>query len=184
MVLNNYTMLLDFSVEKYFDEIFKIYFRIICFFINKYTNDVEISKDIAQDIFLKLWNKREDFSSEMKVKAFLFISAKNASLNFIRSTRVRYKAVPAIIEKINIENDKYLLQEGITLANMIHAEFMNEIYRVIETLPVKRKQVIKLAYIEGMSNPNLAEYLKLSEHTIKEHKAIAMKFLRLKFKFR
>jgi RNA polymerase sigma-70 factor (ECF subfamily) len=176
-----YTMLQDFSVEKFFNELFKEYFKVLCFFINKYTNDEEVSRDIAQDIFVKLWSKKEDFDSEMKVKAFLFISARNASLNYIRSIKVRYSAVPAIIDKTNKENSEFLVPEGNILANMIHTEFMAQIYKVIETLPEKRKKVFKLSYFHDLTNPMLAEYLDISIHTIKEHKGRALETLRLVF---
>ena len=141
----------DFLTEKSFVNIFNEYFRTLCFFVNKYVNDIEVSKDLVQDIFVKLWNKRFDFETDLKVKAFLYISAKNASLNYVRSLKVRINSAPDIIQKEN-RNSDYKTLEGKVLKDMIHSEFIKGIYKEIELLPPKRKEVFKLAYIEGLKN--------------------------------
>jgi len=64
---------------------------------------------------------------------------------------------------------------------MIKAELMQEIYAEIEKLPEKRRMVFKMAYLEGMKNDEIASYMSISIHTVKEHKGKALQFLRMRF---
>jgi RNA polymerase sigma-70 factor (ECF subfamily) len=64
---------------------------------------------------------------------------------------------------------------------MIRAELMQDIYAEIEKLPEKRRQVFKLAYVEGLKNDEIAAQMNISVHTVKEHKGKALQFLRLRF---
>jgi RNA polymerase sigma-70 factor (ECF subfamily) len=60
----------------------------LCLFADSFVKDQLVAEDIVSDVFIKLWNKANDFSSLTAIKAFLYISTKNASLNYINQ-RVR-----------------------------------------------------------------------------------------------
>src|ERR1700733_9422566 len=71
-----------------FEVIYHRYHGAMLYFIAKYINDAESAQDIASELFIKLWNLREDFQELVKVQAFLYVSAKNASYNHSRREKL------------------------------------------------------------------------------------------------
>ncbi|HJU45324.1 MAG TPA: sigma factor, partial [Chitinophagaceae bacterium] len=67
--------------EEAFRILFQQYFRPLCFFAHSFIDDMEPAKDIAQEALYKLWNRKENFITLTNIKAFLYISAKNACIN-------------------------------------------------------------------------------------------------------
>src|SRR5688572_8982050 len=70
--------------EHAFSNAFLAYYSALCFFSKGITGDSEAAEDIVEDLFLKLWKRREQFESEQHLKSFLYRSVKNASLNFLK----------------------------------------------------------------------------------------------------
>jgi RNA polymerase sigma-70 factor (ECF subfamily) len=58
---------------------------------------------------------------------------------------------------------------------------IHQIYRKIDEMPDKRKEVFKMAYIDGMKNDEIAASMNISIHTVKEHKGKALQSLRQHF---
>ena len=61
----------------------------------------------------------------------------------------------------------------------IHAEKMKKVLDAMEKLPLKCRQVFKMAYFEGLKNKEIANSLDISENTVKTHKKLALKQLRI-----
>ena len=60
----------------------------LCLFANQYTEDEEVSADIVQDSFAKLWQIRDDFFYLHQVKAFLYTAVRNKALNELEHSKV------------------------------------------------------------------------------------------------
>lgn len=125
-----------------------------------------------QDIFLKYHNKRTEFSSELAIKNFLYLSVKNACLNFLRHDLVEKKFAESQMENA-------LVQEEV-LTHIIKAEVLVLIKQSIETLPEGCRSVLKLAFFEGLKNEQIALELGISINTVKTQKQRALQLLRLK----
>lgn len=91
-----------------------------------------------------LWHKHTGFDNEQSIKSFLYITTRNACLNFLRHVKV----------KDTVHRELVYLEEGrgqeLMLNQLIRLEMMQEIYNEIEKMPEKRREVFKLAYLEGM----------------------------------
>lgn len=153
------------------------YFRALCLFSEKITGDSVSAQDIAEESIIKLWENRGDFTSFPAVKKYLYICARNACFNDLKLGGRREK-----------RQDEYTRRqepaEGFVLNEIIRADVMAEIYTAIEQLPEKMGLVFKLAYLEGLSNREIADQLALSVHTVKNQKSRALELLRLQFKGR
>lgn len=154
---------------------FHIHYRPLCFFAGKMIFDKSEAEDIVKDAFIKLWRKHDDFETPQNIKAFLYITTRNACLNFLRHSQVKdsFRKEYTYLEE-NKEEDQVLNQ-------IIRTELLREIYEKIEELPEKRREVFKLAYLDGLKNDEIAEYLNISVFTVKEHKGKALQALRLHF---
>lgn len=156
--------------EQTFKEVFSEFYKPLVYFCKGMIGDGDDSKDIVNDAFVSLWVGRENFFSHSETKAFLYITAKNKSRNYIRHMQVRQKTEKEII---NISEN----YEDTILNRMIHSELLSRIYNLIENMPQKRKQVTIMCLT--MKNNEVAEKLGVSVHTIKEHKGKGLSFLRL-----
>jgi RNA polymerase sigma-70 factor (family 1) len=158
-----------------FASFFHLHYRPLCYFATQLVNSQQDGEDIVKDTFVKLWRKHADFDTPQNIKAFLYITTRNACLNFLRHMQVRESSRK---ELMYIEESK---GEELVLNQMIRAELMQEIYSEIEKLPERRRVVFKMAYLEGLKNEEIAAHMNISIHTVKEHNGKALYSLRLRF---
>jgi len=160
---------------KAFDLLFMAHYHHLCYFAMQMIDSRGESEDIAKDSFVKLWNGRAGFDNAAAVRSFLYITTKNAAINFLNREKV----------KNNFQREFAYLQdsrgEELILNQLIKNEFLREIYAEIERLPEKRKEVFRLAIFEGLSNHEIAGLLKISVYTVKVHKGKAIADLRARF---
>ena len=158
-----------------FTSFFHIHYRPLCYFAAQLVGNHQDAEDIVKDTYVKLWQKHTDFETAQNIKAFLYISVRNACLNFLRHMQVKESSRK---ELMYLEENK---GEELVLNQMIRAELMQEIYAEIEKLPEKRRQVFKMSYLDGLKNDEIATQMNISIHTVKEHKGKALQFLRMRF---
>jgi len=158
-----------------FTYFFQLHYRPLCYFASQLVGSQPDAEDIVKDTYVKLWQKHTDFATPQNIKAFLYITTRNACLNFLRHLQVKESSRK---ELLYLEEEK---GQELVINQMIRAELMQEIYTEIEKLPEKRRMVFKLAYLEGLKNDEIADQMRISIHTVKEHKGKALQFLRLRF---
>jgi RNA polymerase sigma-70 factor (ECF subfamily) len=155
----------------------KQYYNVLCHFADRLVANKAAAEDIVGESFIKLWNKRSDFESTQNIKAFLYITVRNASLNYLK----RLKR-----DSLNRKQLAYLTgeKEEFVLNEMIRAELLKEIMNEINNLPEQCGKVLKLAYLSGLRNQEIANMLNISVHTVKNQKARAIQLLKLKLRDR
>lgn len=154
---------------------FRLHYRPLCYFAAQFVQELPDAEDIVKDSFIKLWGKHTDFDNAQTIKSFLYITTRNACLNFLRHVQVKNTVHK---EMAYLEENRY---QELMLNQLIRLELMQEIYKEIEKMPEKRREVFKMAYIDGMKNDEIAQQLGLSIFTVKEHKAKALAYLRVRF---
>jgi RNA polymerase sigma-70 factor (family 1) len=152
-----------------FKQIFDQYYTNLCLFTNKYIEDFSDSEDIAQEVFIILWEKRTDFSNMYSLKAFIYQTAKNKALNLIKHSKVKFNYSKAQI--IELESEQYFANQ------FIEEETKRIIIQRINELPAQSRKIILLS-MEGMKNQEIAETMDISINTVKTQKKIAYKKLK------
>jgi RNA polymerase sigma-70 factor (ECF subfamily) len=158
-----------------FSYFFHLHYRSLGYFAAQLVNSQQDGEDIVKDTYVKLWQKHTDFETPQNIKAFLYITTRNACLNFLRHLQVKESSHR---ELMYLEEEK---GEELVLNQMIRAELMQEIYGEIGKLPERRREVIKMAYLDGLKNEEIADQMNISIHTVAEHKGKALYSLRLRF---
>jgi RNA polymerase sigma-70 factor (ECF subfamily) len=148
--------------------VFTSLYPVMALYANKMVNDYHVAEDIAQEVFVELWQQRSKFESFNHVKAFLYLSVKNKCLNHKKHEAVKEK-YNASAEHITDEADE----------NIIEVEVINNLYSSINSLPEQQKQVI-VCSMQGLKNEEIAEQLRISINTVKHHKKAAYLHLRNK----
>lgn len=155
---------------KEYKTIFDELFPSLCFFANKYMVDLETSKDIVQEVFIKVWEKNTAFKSRESVKSYLYISVRNKALDVLKSVNYRNTH----LQKDDIEK---LKSESFFLREVVVAEVDKIVRKAVNTLPKKCARIIKLS-LNGLTNTEIAQELQISINTIKAQKRIAYQKLR------
>ncbi len=77
-----------------FKKLFDDYYPILCVFASHYIEDKEVCKDIAQDVLLAYWERKEDFDDILKVKSFLYTVTRNKCLNHLKHEQLDIPIFP------------------------------------------------------------------------------------------
>jgi RNA polymerase sigma-70 factor (family 1) len=158
--------------EAAFRQVMDRYFPIITHFALRIVGNRAAAEDIAEETFIKLWQGRERVGNFQSVKAFLFITAKNACLNELRAGKNLARR-----EQVFAGSGE---EEAAIDREIIRAEVWAEIWRAADALPEKMREVFKLGFVEGLPNREIAKLLGLSVNTVKGQKARAIELLKEK----
>ena len=155
-----------------FDRVFDEYFPQMQFFATRLTGDAEEARDIVNQVFLSLWNLRANFATLVNIKAFLYITTRNSCFNYLRHRQRQEAGKKAYENRLDIADEQNME------LRMIEAEVMQIIYKKIEELPNKCKEIFKLTYFEGLHAGEIAKKLNISTSTVTTQRHIAIKYLK------
>lgn len=120
------------------------------------------AEDILQDVLLKLWIKREEWSYIENLEAYCFRITKNTALDRLASMSVRKTGV-IDAEKENL----FFVERRSPHSEMVRKEQRSVIAQSIDALAENQRLVFTLREIEGMSYREIAEALAISEDLVK-----------------
>lgn len=156
-----------------FEAVYDTYRSQLYYFIKRIVEERQEAEDIAAETFIKLWKLRANFETHQNIKAFLFVTARNACLDYLRSVERKSSSQQALQYILSQDSDVTLSQDE------IQAEVLKRIHNEIENLPPKCRQIFKMAYLKGLKNEEIAGQLQLSYQTVKNQKVRAIKLLRI-----
>jgi RNA polymerase sigma-70 factor (family 1) len=154
-----------------FRQIFTAYSRQVYSLCIKLTKDAEQAKDLTQEVFARLWIKREQLHSVYHFKGFLTTMA----LNLVRNHLQKKVLVPS--------NEDYLVsyfEESSPAPDkaMEYKELECMLQEAVDHLPPQLNRSFLLSRMAGMSHAEIASQMKLSPLTVKSHIARALTFIR------
>jgi RNA polymerase sigma-70 factor (ECF subfamily) len=174
LVIRYILMSVSISNKATFDFVFLKYHKPLCVFAMKYLKSSEDAKEVVQSVFLKLYEKNIKLNSDEELRLFLYKSVYNASLNFLRS-----QTRQEIREKEYYAN--LALGTNPPIYDILKAELVAILQKELTYLPKIQADVIKMCYLEELSNEEVAKALSLSVQTIKNYKNLGLKKIRHKF---
>jgi RNA polymerase sigma-70 factor (family 1) len=157
--------------QQAFTEIYNRYAESLVGFAASKLYDLDDAKDILQDLFVKLWENREQLYITSNLQSYLFAITRHRIIDKIRKsiTREEYASIAQSMQAIYPHS----------IDNQVEAKELQEnIYKSLNQLPSRVKEIYKLSREEGLSNREIAEKLNLSEQTIKNQLSTALKHLR------
>ncbi len=156
------------DVESYGD-FFKNNYHAACLVALRYVKDAEEAEDLVQEVFLHIWEKRDQINVRGNLRNYLYISVKNASINYVQRSKESFTTLDnADLSLSFVDSDEEFAKE----------EFASKVSRAIEQLPPQCKKIFLLAYLNNLSYQQIAETLQLSKNTVKTQMGIAYKLLR------
>ena len=158
--------------ETAFDYFFKTYYSSLCVYAYRYLNNMDEAEEIVQDVFIKLWEKRDELSIKSSVKDYLFRAVHNKSLNNIKQNQRKQKYIDSTMAQK--QNSSSVTEEN------KYAEFeVNELMKdTLNLLPQQCKQVFVLSRFKNLKNKEIAARLGISIKTVENQMGKALKIFR------
>jgi RNA polymerase sigma-70 factor (family 1) len=159
--------------EMAYKMLFNEFYKVLTLFANRYLKDIESSKELVQDLFVHLYERRENLDINSSLKSYLFRSTHNRCINYLNAQKIRLKYA----EHVNFTADSMdnSLEHQVNTVELEHA-----LYKAIGDLPPKCRSIFKMNRFEGLSNSEIAEKLNLSKRTVETQISKALKILRVK----
>ena len=158
--------------EEAFRELFQTYRGKLYGYIYKMTESKEAAEDTVHDVFLKIWEGRENLTTVNNINSYIHRMAHNQAYSGFR----RMAKETLILAEIRQEMKQETGVEG--EERVRHQEVRNLIRTLVDQLTPQQKQVFLLSREEGLRQDAIADKMNISVHTVKNHLAAAMRFLR------
>lgn len=146
--------------DKYSEQAYRLAFKYLC---NK-----ELAEDAVQNLFMKIWSKRESLDESRPLSHFLFTVLKNDILNILRDSRNNIFVLDDCLELLERIDDEQLDDD-------IDREQLELIRGAIEKLSPQRRKIFSLKISGQYSNQEIADKLHLSVNTVKFQYSQALK---------
>jgi len=158
------------SHEVIFEEAFKSNFKALYAYSYTMLQDEGMAEEIVQTVFLKLWENRERMTIHTSLRAYLYKSVYNESLNYLKHRKVQRR----YMEEAMVAHKQQQTEE--TEADN---ELQRQLQRALRQLPEKCRTVFQLSRFEELKYQEIAERLGISLKTVEAHMGKALKLLRI-----
>jgi len=154
-----------------FESLFRSEFKRLCFFALQYTKDYDTAREITQESFIGLWEKRETIDLSKPVKTYLSTTVRNKCLNYLRDNK---KFNKEILDMEGLLSDKTYVQPD----RLVETEIRDKIEMAIEELPVKCREIFVLNRHENLKYQEIAIRLEISVKTVETQMSKALQHMR------
>lgn len=145
--------------ERAFNGLFVEYHQQLGHFVFSVTRSKELTEEIIQDVFVKLWAGRQQLPTLKNFPAYLFIITRNHTLNAIRKQVQAKEKQAAIAEQYELSTEKEPVEEDNLYALLDSA---------VDQLPLQQKRVYLLRQ-QGLKNADVAYRLDISVNSVKKY---------------
>ncbi|MGB3852499.1 MAG: RNA polymerase sigma-70 factor [Tunicatimonas sp.] len=155
--------------EKAYRGMFEQYYPILTTFALKHTEDIDLAKELVQEVFIKLYQKRDTLMITQSLKSYLFRAVYHTCLNTLNQNRRRQ------------EHHQHAAEQQPTADftdNLVEAESLQQIYQAVDALPEQCRRIFVMNRFEGVDNQAIADRLGLSKRTVETQISKALRLLR------
>lgn len=160
--------------ERAFDCIYDLYWKQLFQYTYRRLQSEDMAKDMVQEVFISLWNKKDTLKLTSSLSAYLFSILRFKLINHYHANEVRSQHAL----HVNLHDHPF----GNNIDQRVHVNEMNNLLSSsLQKLPCKMKEIFELSRISGHSTRQISEQLNISEQTVKNQLSTALKRLRLNF---
>ena len=135
----------------------------------RFLEDTNAVEDVVQETFAKIWEKRDTLDEITSIKSYLYTAVRNNCLMILRSRKEFDDVEELQITDGNSEEER-----------IARSELEAQLWKLIDELPEKRRDIFLMAKRDGLSYKEIAEETGLTVKTIENHISRALKSLRKK----
>ncbi|MGV3705368.1 MAG: RNA polymerase sigma factor [Arcticibacter sp.] len=154
-----------------FKVVYEHYGPPVCSFIRKYLRSEELSDDICQNVFIKIWEQREQLSGVSEFGAWAFTIAKRQCIDFLKKASREQSAMSMILSAYQADASPS--------ENMLYTrEYLQFIEGVLNRMPPRTVEVFRLCRQQFKTYDEAAEELGITRDAIKKHMVRSMRILK------
>lgn len=157
-----------------FGYLFRLYYDRLVAYISTYTHDKAQSEDIVQQAFINLWEDRHKLNPDRSPKHYLYTIARNRYIDSIKKEKRRNRLLDELWEQA--------LRERISEDREQVERRIERMKQIIDSLPPKCREIIRLNKIEGVKYKDIAIQLDISVKTVESQMRIAFQKIREAFR--
>src|SRR5690606_15808778 len=151
-----------------FMEVYDYYYGELNNFIRRYVHSEQVSEDLTQDVFVKLWEKRSYLSEVTNFNSYIYRMAKNHTLDYLKKV-ARLDIMPHhLISEFQFSSNEVEL----FVREQEYFDFLNN---YMKTLPEKSQKIFSLCREQEKSYEEVAAELNISKSTVKHHMVATMR---------
>ncbi len=128
----------------------------------KLLGDYEEAEEAVQEVFIKIWEKRDTIRNNSNIEAYMMTVLRNHCLDKFKSKHYKYRGAPVEDYEYMLDNREVPIDKQIEYINA--AELINEI---ISKFPERWQTIIRMRDMQGYSNSEVAEILNIEENIVK-----------------
>jgi RNA polymerase sigma-70 factor (ECF subfamily) len=149
--------------------LFQLHYPSVCQTIHRFITDKNLVEDLAQEVFVRFWEKRQQIQVHSSLAAYLRRMGVNEALAYLRRhKRFDEELTPQITGEATFSaEDQYL-----------HTELEQTVHAAIDTLPPRCRMVFQMSRFEDLTYREIAEQLNISVKTVENQMGKALKLLR------
>ena len=149
-----------------FRTLFDYYYPRVRVFLSTLLLRQDEAEDLAQNVFVKIWNFRAHLPEVHSLGAYLYRMTRNTALEYARKHRMHVELSEEYAETTAVDEEYFA------------REMRSRLESRIAEMPERRRQVITLSRLEGKSNDEIAAILGISKKTVENHLNAALRALR------
>ena len=159
--------------EKVFEQVFKTHFKALHSYAYTILKDDAIAEEMVQNVFFKLWEKKEQLDIQTSLKAYLYKAVYHESLNYLKHQKV--KSVHQAYAMHSTDHTSNLAEK-----KLLQGELENKLQMAMNDLPEQCRTIFQLSRFDELKYREIADTLGLSVKTVENQMGKALKILRSK----
>jgi RNA polymerase sigma-70 factor, ECF subfamily len=152
-----------------FKSLFESYYKKLCYFAWRMLDDQSEAEDLVQDVFVRIWQNRQQLNISRSLSAYLYHSVKNACLNQIKHRKVKLEYAQYFTGATEEYSENTVTETG-------ELKILIEIH--IRNLPPERQKIFVMSRKQGLKHKEIADELGISVKTVENQIAKALKYFR------
>jgi RNA polymerase sigma factor (sigma-70 family) len=156
-----------------YSQIYKKYFFTLYSYGKKLNDDHDLVKDCIQELFIKIWDNRENLNETTSIKYYLYTSLKRKLLDHLRTPDQKYR-IEGEVPDSEVFMEEYFDEESFDINK-------EKVMRALSRLSAHQQKLLQLKYYQNLSNSEISESLGITVQSVYNAVFKALKSLRKKY---
>lgn len=158
--------------EKIFEQVYKTHFKNLHAYAFSMLKNDAAAEEMVQNVFLKIWEKRQQLPAEIPLRAYLYRSVHNESLNYLKHQKIKSRYKLHVVSTANTHEH--------SVSKHAPSELEKKLRIALNELPEQCRTIFQMSRFEELKYREIAERLNISVKTVENQMGKALKLLRTK----
>lgn len=160
-----------------YETLFQEHYKNLVLYAKRFVLETEVARDIVQDVFIYIWEKRQKVQIEKSVSSYLFRAVRNACINHLKKESTKENYISQFLLSVN--NGQLNAEKAEDVHEIVvHKDLLKRIELIIESLPEQCKNMFRMSRFRGLKNKEIAEIYSVSPRTVETQIYRALKVLK------